>query len=64
MQDSWQNDYGVKMLGREWTGKTIFLAQSRKKEERPKVDDEVFAFIAASQLRLNGHIGGSTHKVA
>ena len=47
MQDSWQNDYGVKMLGREWTGKTIFLAQSRKKEERPKVDDEVFAFIAA-----------------
>ena len=27
MQDSWQNDYGVKTLGREWTGKTIFLAQ-------------------------------------
>eukprot|EP00434_Breviolum_minutum_P004941 symbB.v1.2.004358.t1/scaffold240.1/size264318/14 len=47
MQDSWQNDYGVKMLGREWTGKTIFLTQSRKKEERPKVDDNVVAFIAA-----------------
>ena len=36
MQDSWRNDYGVKMLGREWTGETIFLTQARRREEKPK----------------------------
>ena len=46
MQDSWQNDYGVKMLGREWVGQTIFLTQARRREEKPKMDEQVQAFIA------------------
>ena len=47
MQDSWENDYGIKMLNREWTGKTIFLARGKPREEKPKLDEKVQAFIAA-----------------
>ena len=47
MQDSWENDYGIKMLNREWTGKTIFLARGKPREEKPKLDEKVQAFTAA-----------------
>ena len=47
MQDSWENDYGIKMLNREWTGKTIFLARGKPREVKPKLDEHVQALIAA-----------------
>ena len=47
MQDSWDNDYGIKMLSREWTGKTIFLARGKPREEKPKLDENVLAFYCS-----------------
>ena len=36
IQDTWDDDFGAKMLGKEWTGKTIFFVEKSKRLEDGK----------------------------